>query len=100
MTVVAGSLTIPAEATPRTSGEEFFRTEGAYTGLDQPIPGGQIARWLLVEGPHIDSGVKLFDELFPTDVGCVFAAMAAIATAFLALPGRQPIRTAAMEVAS
>ncbi len=63
MTVVAGSLTIPAEATPRTSGEEFFRTEGAYTGLDEPIPGGQIARWLLVEGPHIDSGVELFDEL-------------------------------------
>jgi hypothetical protein len=31
---------------------------------------------------------------------CVFAAMAAIATAFLALPGRQPIRMAAMEVAS
>jgi hypothetical protein len=49
VTVVAGSLTIPAEATPRTSGEEFFRTEGAYTGLDEPIPGGQIARWLLVE---------------------------------------------------
>src|SRR5712671_6140791 len=63
VTVVAGSLTIPAEATPRTSGEEFFRTEGAYTGLDEPIPGGQIARWLLVEGPHIDSGVELFDEL-------------------------------------
>ena len=63
MTVVAGSLTIPAEATPRTSGEEFFRTEGTYTGLDEPIPGGQIARWLLVGGPHIDSGVELFDEL-------------------------------------
>ena len=63
MTVVAGSLTIPAEGTPRTSGEEFFRTEGAYTGLGEPIPGGQIARWLVVEGPHIDSGVKLFDEL-------------------------------------
>jgi adenylate cyclase len=63
VTVVAGSLTIPAEATPRTRGEEFFRTEGAYTGLGEPIPGGQIARWLLVEGPHIDSGVELFDEL-------------------------------------
>ena len=64
MTVVAGSLTFPAEATPpRTSGEEFFRTEDVYSGLGEPIPGGQIARWLLVEGPHIDSGVELFDEL-------------------------------------
>ena len=63
MTVVAGSLTIPAEATPRTSGEEFFRTEDVYSGLGEPIAGGQIARWLLVEGPHIDSGVELFDEL-------------------------------------
>ena len=64
MTVVAGSVTFPAEATPpRTSGEEFFRTEDVYSGLGEPIPGGQIARWLLVEGPHIDSGVELFDEL-------------------------------------
>ena len=31
---------------------------------------------------------------------CSTAAVAAIATAFLALPGRQPIRVAAMEVAS
>jgi adenylate cyclase len=57
------SLAIPAEPTQATSGEEFFRTEGVYTGLGAPIPGGQIARWLLVEGPHIDSGVELFDEL-------------------------------------
>ena len=48
---------------PRTSGEEFFRTDGAYTGLGAPISGGQIARWLLVEGPQIDSGAELFDEL-------------------------------------
>src|SRR4029077_9092192 len=55
---------LPAEATPpRTSGEEFFRTEDVYSGLGEPIPGGQIARWLLVEGPHIDSGVELFDAL-------------------------------------
>jgi len=27
------------------------------------VPGGEIARWLLVEGPQIDSGVELFDEL-------------------------------------
>jgi adenylate cyclase len=51
------------EPAPRPSGEEFFRTDGAYTGLGAPISGGQIARWLLVEGPHIDSGVELFDEL-------------------------------------
>ena len=57
------SLAVTAEPAPQTSGEEFFRTEGAYTGLGEPIPGGQIARWLLVEGPHIDSGVELFDEL-------------------------------------
>jgi adenylate cyclase len=56
-------LTLPAEPTLRNSGEEFFRTEGAYTGLGEPIPGGQIARWLLVEGPQIESGVELFDEL-------------------------------------
>ena len=48
-------------------------------------------------------GVLLAKGLPPTYVflsACVFAAMAAIATAFLALPGRQPIRMAAMEVAS
>jgi adenylate cyclase len=57
------ALANPAETTPRIAGEEFFRTEGAYTGLGAPIPGGQIARWLLVDGPHIDSGIELFDEL-------------------------------------
>jgi adenylate cyclase len=57
------SLAVPAEPIPRIGGEEFFRIEGAYTGLGAPIPGGQIARWLLVDGPHIDSGVELFDEL-------------------------------------
>jgi adenylate cyclase len=57
------SLAQPAELTPRTSGEEFFRTEGAYTGLGAPIQGGQVTRWLLVDGPQIDSGVELFDEL-------------------------------------
>ena len=54
-------LDIPADTT--TSGEEFFRTEGAYTGLGAPIPGGRIDRWILGEGPHIDSEVELFDEL-------------------------------------
>jgi hypothetical protein len=48
-------------------------------------------------------GFLLAKGLPPTYVflsACVFAAVAAIATAFLALPGRQPIRMAAMEVAS
>src|SRR5229473_2369859 len=54
-------LDIPPDTT--TSGEDFFRTEGAYTGLGAPIPGGGIDRWILGEGPHIDSGVELFDEL-------------------------------------
>src|SRR5437870_4377193 len=54
-------LDIPPDTT--TSGEEFFRTEGAYTGLGAPIPGGRVGRWILGEGPHIDSDVELFDEL-------------------------------------
>ena len=54
-------LDIPANTT--TSGEEFFRTEGAYTGLGTPIPGGKIDRWLLREGPLIGSHVEFFDEL-------------------------------------
>ena len=54
-------LDVPANAT--ASGEEFFRTEGLYTSLGAPIPGGQVGRWILREGPHIDSGVELFDEL-------------------------------------
>src|SRR5258705_9322606 len=54
-------LDIPPDTT--TSGEEFFRTEGVYTGLGAPIPGGRIDRWILEEGPQIDSDVELFDEL-------------------------------------
>src|SRR5215472_8894599 len=54
-------LDIPPDTT--TSGEEFFRTEGVYTGLGVPIPGGRIDRWILSEGPHIDNVVELFDEL-------------------------------------
>ncbi len=57
------SLAASAEPTLRTSGEEFFRTDAAYTGLGAPVPGGRITHWLLVEGPQIDSGVELFDEL-------------------------------------
>jgi adenylate cyclase len=54
-------LGVPADTT--TSGEEFFRTEGAYTSLGAPIPGGQVGRWILREGPHIESDVEMFDEL-------------------------------------
>jgi len=54
-------LDIPPDTT--TTGEEFFRTEGAYAGLGAAIPGGQIARWILGEGPQIDSHVELIDEL-------------------------------------
>jgi adenylate cyclase len=54
-------LDLPPDTT--TTGEEFFRTEGTYTSLGAPIPGGGIDRWILTEGPHIDSGVELFDEL-------------------------------------
>jgi adenylate cyclase len=60
--VASMPLDIPVDA-PTPSGEEFFRTEGAYTGLGAPIPGGQIGRWILGEGPHIDSHVELLDEL-------------------------------------
>jgi adenylate cyclase len=57
-------LTMPLEpADTTTSDEEFFRSEGAYTSLGAPIPGGQIARWLLSEGPRIESFVEMFDEL-------------------------------------
>src|SRR5215469_3559718 len=54
-------LDIPADT--MTSSEDFFRTEGVYTGLGAPIPGGRIDRWILADGPHIDSDVELFDEL-------------------------------------
>jgi len=54
-------LDVPADTT--TSGEEFFRTEGVYTSLGAPIVGGQVGRWLLREGAHIESIVEMFDEL-------------------------------------
>ena len=56
-------MPLDVPAAPTTSGEEFFRTEGAYTGLGAPISGGQIDRWILGEAPQIDSDVELFDEL-------------------------------------
>jgi hypothetical protein len=54
-------LDVPADTT--LSGEAFFRTEGAYTSLGAPIAGGQIGRWILRKGPHIESDVEMFDEL-------------------------------------
>ena len=59
--VTSMPLDLPPDTT--TTGEEFFRTEGTYTGLGAPIPGGRIDRWILSEGPHIDSHVEFFDEL-------------------------------------
>ena len=56
-------MPLDVPAAPTTSGDEFFRTEGVYTGAGAPILGGQIDRWILGEGPHIDSHVELFDEL-------------------------------------
>ena len=43
----------PADMTTR--GEEFFRTEGTYTSLGAPTPGGPVARWLVHEGQRIES---------------------------------------------
>jgi adenylate cyclase len=54
-------LDVPADTT--TSGEEFFRTEGAYASLGAPIPGGKVGQWILSTGPKIDSIVEMFDEL-------------------------------------
>ena len=50
-------------ATTARSGEEFFRIEATHRGRGAPIPGGQVERWILGQGPHIDSEVELFDEL-------------------------------------
>ncbi|HXP05936.1 MAG TPA: MFS transporter [Stellaceae bacterium] len=71
----------------RTSGYGFATGIGRLGGIAAAPLGG----YMLAKG------------LPPTYVflsACVFAAMAAVATAFLALPGRQPIRMAAMEAAS
>jgi adenylate cyclase len=51
----------PADTT--TSDEELIRTEGAYTSLGAPIPGGQVERWLVREGSQVESIVEMFDEL-------------------------------------
>jgi adenylate cyclase len=57
------NLALPPEPPRRLGGEEFFRIEGVYTGLGAPILDGEVGRWLLVEGPQIESEVELFDEL-------------------------------------
>src|SRR5690349_13544481 len=56
---------MPLDFPPDTtlSGEEFFRTEGAYKSLGAPISGGQVSRWILREAPQIDNDVEMFDEL-------------------------------------
>ncbi len=59
----AQGVTLAPEPAPQTAGEEFFRIEGVYNGLGAPILGGEVERWLLVDGPQIDSEVELFDEL-------------------------------------
>jgi hypothetical protein len=61
-----------------------------------------------VPSPHLENLDRFVTSrrtrgLPPTYVflsACLFAAIAAVATAFLALPGRQASRIAAMEVAS
>jgi adenylate cyclase len=53
------TLTLP----PPTPGEELFSIVGSYNGLGAPILGGRIERWLLTEGPQIETGAELFDEL-------------------------------------
>ena len=53
------TLTFPAP----TRGEELFRIEGAYNGLGEPIRGGRVDRWLLSEGPQVENGIELFDEM-------------------------------------
>jgi hypothetical protein len=48
-------------ADTKTSG--FFRTEGAYTSVGAPIPGGQDGSWLLREGSHIENIFQMLAEL-------------------------------------
>jgi adenylate cyclase len=57
------NLTSDPAALPALSGEELFRVEGVFSGLAAPIPGGDLTRWILREGPHIDNEVEFFDEL-------------------------------------
>ena len=54
--------TAPAIA-PTTSGEEFFRIEGAYSGLGAAIAGGKIGHWILTDGVALETAAEFFDEL-------------------------------------
>jgi adenylate cyclase len=61
---LTGRLTVTdVIATSGRSRGDFFRIEETYSGRGAPIAGGQVERWILCEGPRIDSEVKLFDEL-------------------------------------
>ncbi len=54
----------PREAAGNPQGEdEFFRIDAVHASIGSPIPGGEAARWLLADGPQIDSEAELFDEL-------------------------------------
>jgi adenylate cyclase len=57
------NLTSDLAELPALPGEELFHVEGVFRGLATPIPGGGLVRWILGEGPHIDSEVEFFDEL-------------------------------------
>jgi adenylate cyclase len=48
---------------PTTSGEEFFRIEGAYSGLGAAIAGGKIGHWILTDGAALETAAEFFDEL-------------------------------------
>ena len=54
---------MPQGPADTTTSDDLIRTEGAYTSLGAPIPGGQVGRWLLREGSHVESIVEMFDEL-------------------------------------
>lgn len=53
---------IPTLALPGDD-DAFFRIDGVHASLGSPVPGGAVARWILVEGPQIASDVEFFDEL-------------------------------------
>ncbi|MGH7054881.1 MAG: adenylate/guanylate cyclase domain-containing protein [Stellaceae bacterium] len=57
------NLTSDPAVLPAPTGEDLFRVEGVFSGLAAPVQGGDLVRWLLAEGPRIDSEVELFDEL-------------------------------------
>jgi hypothetical protein len=56
-------MDLTTEPADMTTSDDLIRTEGTYTSLGAPIPGGQVARWLLHEGQRIEGIVEMFDEL-------------------------------------